>query len=332
MTACTITTVTDTPGMAALTPAWAALWQRSPAATPFQSPAWQLAWWAQFGTERPVLACLWNGDTLAGLLPAYVLDEGGGKLLPIGIGISDTLDVLLAPEAPPDAASRLLAAALQEAGPIARADWPDVPPGSPLLRAAAPPGWQAQWRQGTPCPVLVLHGARLREAIPAAAHRKLRMNRNRAERAGGTTLHLAGADDWRPMLETVCRLHAARWTAQGEPGGVLADPRVGACLHAATGPLLAAGALRLAALHVGGTPAAACLALLAGPDRLLLYLGGFDAGFAALSPGSLLLDALARHAMHEGRRELHFLRGGEAYKYAWGAVDRFNADLALLPA
>ena len=30
-------------------------------------------------------------------------------------------------------------------------------------------------------------------------------------------------------------------------------------------------------------------------------------------------------ALAEGRREIHFLRGDEAYKYAWGARDRMNA-------
>ncbi len=33
----------------------------------------------------------------------------------------------------------------------------------------------------------------------------------------------------------------------------------------------------------------------------------------------------------EGWRELHFLRGDEDYKYAWGAVDRFNATRRVLP-
>src|SRR4051794_35890653 len=34
--------------LAALEPAWWALWRRSPAATPFESPAWLMAWWRHF--------------------------------------------------------------------------------------------------------------------------------------------------------------------------------------------------------------------------------------------------------------------------------------------
>jgi hypothetical protein len=29
-------------------------------------------------------------------------------------------------------------------------------------------------------------------------------------------------------------------------------------------------------------------------------------------------------AIRDGAREFHFLRGGEGYKYGWGAVDRYN--------
>ena len=43
-----------------------------------------------------------------------------------------------------------------------------------------------------------------------------------------------------------------------------------------------------------------------------------------LSPGAQLLDHAIRAAISEGAREFHFLRGGESYKYLWGAVDRLN--------
>ena len=43
----------------------------------------------------------------------------------------------------------------------------------------------------------------------------------------------------------------------------------------------------------------------------------------------ITLGAMIEEAISEGRRELHFLRGGEAYKYAWGAADRMNASLRL---
>jgi hypothetical protein len=40
---------------------------------------------------------------------------------------------------------------------------------------------------------------------------------------------------------------------------------------------------------------------------------------------------MIEEAVKEGRRELHFLRGAEAYKYAWGATDRMNMTRRLVP-
>ena len=165
-------------------------------------------------------------------------------------------------------------------------------------------------------------------SLPPNARRKLRMNRNRAERAGGWSLQLADAGTLPDLLAAVFALHEAGWAQRGEPGGVLADLRVKACLAEAAPGLLHAGALRVAILRVGPDLAAACLALRA-PGRLMLYLGGFSAAHAACSPGSLLVAALAEQAIAEGVREVDFLRGNEAYKYAWGASDRHLATRSL---
>jgi CelD/BcsL family acetyltransferase involved in cellulose biosynthesis len=64
---------------------------------------------------------------------------------------------------------------------------------------------------------------------------------------------------------------------------------------------------------------------------VFLYLSGFDASRAHESPGAILLGGLIEWALAGGRRELHFLRGDEDYKYAWGAEDRFNAARRLVP-
>ena len=126
-------------------------------------------------------------------------------------------------------------------------------------------------------------------------------------------------------------LHRARWDARGEPGGVLADPRVLALHRDAAPALLGQGALRLQVLLLGGAPAAVHYALVGSGGRVLLYLSGFDAARARESPGALLLGDLIEWALATGMRELHFLRGDEDYKYAWGAADRFNAARRLLP-
>jgi CelD/BcsL family acetyltransferase involved in cellulose biosynthesis len=126
------------------------------------------------------------------------------------------------------------------------------------------------------------------------------------------------------MLETLLRLNAGRW------GGLDETARR---FHHATAPwLLAAGMLRLAHLRIGGAVAAGCYAQADGGQRLMFYLIGFDPAFAAASPGSLLIGAMLDAALAEGRTEADFLRGNEAYKYAWGARDRHNAACRLTPS
>ena len=314
----------------ALAPEWEALWQRVPDRSPFTSPAWLLPWWRHFGTGQPRIATLCQGGRLAAVLPLYVLDEPAGrKLLPIGAGLSDYLDVLAEPGTDP---SPLLHAVLARADGLAVCDLIEVPPGSALRGIGAPPGWSMHWGAGSLCPVLALPGSveAMAEAVPARALRKLRMNRNRAAAGGGTVRERATAETLPALHAELVRLHQLRWTGQGE-AGVLADPAVLGLHRDAAPALLRAGLLRLEVLRVDGQAAAAILALLGGTDRILFYLSGFDAAHGFISPGTLLLGAMLEDAIREGRREAHFLRGQEAYKYAWGAVDRRNAACRLVP-
>jgi CelD/BcsL family acetyltransferase involved in cellulose biosynthesis len=321
----------------ALAPEWAALWCRVPEALPFQSPAWLLPWWDQFGTGQPRTAVLRaENGRLLGLLPLYVLDEPPErKLLLIGAGTTDYLDLLLDAEAPPETAGCLLDTALASGTQdgVTACDLTDLPPGSKLIDVTAPRGWREVSRWRDPCPVLAVRpGAiRLEEVIPKGKLRDLRLAHNRAARAGGWKIEIAHPNSLERLLYELERLHQKRWIAIGEPG-TFADPRVGAFHRAAAPGLLAGGLLRLAALLFGERIVAAYHLLLAGPDRLLLCLPGFDPAHARESPGTILIGAILEEAIRDGRRELHFLRGAEAYKYDWGAVDRMNMARRLVPS
>ncbi len=308
----------DDAGLWALGPEWRALWRRA-GGSAFQSPDWLLPWWRQFGTAAPRCATLRGaGEALLGVLPLYRLD---GRLLPIGAGATDQSDVLLAPEAPTDAAASLLRTALHDSD---RCDLPELPPGAALLAAAAPRGWVAEDGTGSACPVLVL-GRSAEASVPAGQRRKLRMARHRADRAGAWQADLLPPE---AGLAALVRLHGARWEARAQPGGVLADPRMVAFLTEAVPALAASGAACVHALHLGGAVAAGALVLRA-PGRWLLYLGGFDPARGFESPGTLLIGRLVEQAIAAGVREIDFLRGAEAYKHAWGAEGRCNTTRRL---
>lgn len=321
-----ITAILDTEAaLQALAPEWDALWRRT-GSPPFQSTAWLLPWWGAFGTGQPRVATLRVGGALVGLLPLYGLDEGAErKLLPLGVGLTDYCDALIDPAAPPDAAALLLQAALARARDdgVTSCTLPELPPGAALLDAAAP-GWREVALADTPCPVLTLaHG------IPPGMLRNVRQSRHRAERVGGWQAEAATAAEAPGLWQALVGLHRARWTALGE-SGVLADPAVLAFHDAAVPRLAAAGLLRMQVLRVGGQ-VAALYHTLAAPGRLLFYISAFDAAHAFASPGTLLLGHIVEQAAADGVAELHFLRGGEGYKYAWGAVDRMNRSRLLLP-
>lgn len=327
--------VRDEAQLQAIVPAWQALWRSLPSASPFASPAWLMPWWRQFGTGKPRVALRWRGKeapslfpeparveieppALLALLALYEIDdEHGHRLLPMGVGLTDHLDALGAPEG-------LLEAALEEE---AACDLPDLAPAAGLLGAALPAGWTETGWVGDPCPVLVLPASF--EALLAGVSRGTRRYWQQAvKRTGAVQVERAGREvGVEAALDVLFALHALRWEARDE-AGVLADPRVQAFHREAAPGLLAEGALRLEVLRVEGRAAAAHLSLLS-EGRLLHYLTGFDPALEAFRPGTLLLGHLIAEAIAEGRGELHFLRGAEGYKYAWGGVDRMNVGRRL---
>jgi CelD/BcsL family acetyltransferase involved in cellulose biosynthesis len=310
--------VTDEASLRALEPQWWDLWERCPFATPFQTPAWLLSWWRHFKPGALAVIAVRDGDRLAGLAPFYLEDgREGVRMRPIGLALSDYLDVLAAPEEK-DAA----AAALLERGfSLAWRSWDfeELGPGA-CARDLARARGAAMAPQDT-CPALPLAGGPdLAGCVPARRRRQLRRARAAARRRGGMAIE--PAEDCARFLADLFRLHAARWRGRGE-AGVLADERVRAFHRDALPALTRKSLARCWVVRIGGAAAGAYYGFFH-RDRAYAYLGGFDPEFGEESPGSILIGHAIEDALREGAGEFHFLRGGEAYKYSWGAIDRFN--------
>lgn len=314
--------VGDDAALDALEPEWWDLWRRCPAATPFGSPAWAIPWWRAFRPGALAAVAVRAGGRLVALAPSFVEDgEYGRRLLPIGIGITDYLDVLVDPDAAAEAGRLLAAGALAAAG---GGCWSleDLPPFAAALALPPGSGTSEEMAEQAACPVLDLpaHEDALC-VVPARQRRKIRMAQHRTARRDGV-VEAVGPDGMTEFLADLVALHRSRWETRGE-GGVLADARVRA-FHADAMPLLArAGLVRASRLRVAGRTVAAHYGL-ASPGRAYAYLGGFDPDFAFESPGTILLADAIERAGREGAREFHLLRGQEPYKYAWGASDRMS--------
>jgi CelD/BcsL family acetyltransferase involved in cellulose biosynthesis len=318
MTEISIQIVADLPSLAALEPAWWDLWRRAPAATPFQSPAWLLAWWRAFAPGRLASIVLRQGGRLAGLAPLYIEGRGGdGRLLPLGIGVSDYLDLLIDPEGdrPP---ARLLAAALERLPAWRCLSLEELAPAAAAFALPPPAGCREATEAQSPCPVIDLAGP-----LPAGIQRRLRRGARRTRPLGGYEIRAVAAKECACFLGSLTRLHGCRWRRRDGETGVLAEAAVQDFHRRALPALAEAGLARLYELRIGGR-LAGCYYGFFDRGRAYAYIGGFDPAFAPTSPGNLLIAHAIGEARREGGREFHFLRGREAYKYEWGAVDRWN--------
>lgn len=315
-----IAQITDIEGITRLRSEWEGLWQRDPNAGPFQSPAWLLAWWRFFGTPEPRVLTARAGGGLVAILPLYLLRAPDcRKLLPIGVGLSDYIDAVVDPDLPE--AAELLAAAITEMPGWDECWLPDLAPEGALARAALPVGPPATEAAAEPCPILALPRAPagLGEAVPRKTLRDLRQARARAA-AGGVAIQTIGEERVDGAMDDLFRLHGRRWRDRGE-AGVCGDPVIQDFHRAAARALLAAGMLRLYRLWVHDAVLAVYYGF-AAKRTAYAYLGGFDPSQSRLSPGMQIIAHAIEQACAEGAARFDFLRGGEGYKYAWGAADR----------
>ena len=300
--------IEDGEGVALLVPDWLTLWRRCKA-TPFQSPHWLLTWCRHFASGPLHVLTARDGGALVGVLP-------------LGIGLSDYLDVLVIPGRE-DIAGALLGAVTE------LPDWqechlPDLPPEAALLSVACPAGCREERTLTVPCPVLTLpHSAdELKSVVPQKTLRDVRQAGHRAATSGSVSIEAAERNSLDGCLNDLFRLHEKRWQRRGETG-VCADPEVQRFHREAARTMHDARLLRLYRLSIGDAVAAVYYGFVNGGSAYA-YLGGFDPDLPRFSPGAQSIAHAIGSAIGEGAREFHFLRGGEAYKYSWGAVDRWN--------
>ena len=280
---------------------WLQLYDRCPNVPPFVHPDWSLNWWDIFGTCPLHTIVLRHRGRLTGLAPCFVDDD---RLVFIGNGISDRLDVLADTWAAGREIARLLASC--DYG----LDLQEIPPGSPLLTMSH-----------TPCSVCPV--ASLEQDLPSKLRKKLRLAREYVERhVAPITFETATTETAPELMEALFRLHSAVWPDRNG-SEVLADERTRE-FHRR---VARTGLPTLHGLRVNGELRAVLYGFSRG-GTFLYYLAGHDPALERYSPGSLLTEyAISR----PGLLVFDFLRGAESYKYRWGGRDCHHSRIYSQP-
>lgn len=307
-------------------------------ATVFQTWEWTSTWWRFYRGSRRWwgLAFLEEGSVVG--LAALTLPLLASPLRTVrfaGTGGSDYLDLLARPGQEACVADALARFLVEKKG---RWDWLDlqqVRPTSVATLLSSPSTEMptqirvGAWR-GETCPFTPL--APDWDAFKRGLGKKLRQNIGYYARA----LEKQYVVEWRIAteetldvdMEDFFDLHQQRWNQRWLPGA-FAGRRARAFHKETARLLLGAGMLRLHTLSLDGEVRAALYCFQKG-DRCYYYLGGFDPALARLSIGTTLTAHAIRHAIEQDNAtEFDFLRGNEAYKYRWGAKDRYNLRLSV---
>lgn len=301
----------------------------------FQSFQWMRAWWHHFGTspryalqllvaqagERivAIFPCMVERVRIAGILPLR-------KLVPLGRGVSDYLDMIVLPEYR-DAACEAFARAIKEQIQCEEVRFSEVPDGSPLHRVLEllhASGFDTTRTVREQCPrtLLLSSWEETLAGFTKNQRKSLSYIERRLEKTFQVQFRRVGpGDDLAAELDRFMDMHQRRWQAVGQPGA-FADSVTRRFHLDVAREFHAQGWLVLAFLMLEGQPAASMYGFKVG-GQLQFYLSGTggEDSFRKYSPGVALHVYCMQQMIAEGVAMYDFLRGTEQYKYDLGAAD-----------
>lgn len=324
----------DWPEILADPSAWERLRREAPTETPFLTPDWLEAWSRHLGPAGPpVLLAVVEGAELRGLAPLHrtrIGATGLTALRPLGLGVSDYLDLLLSP-APEERRAGL--GQVMEALETRLTAWdlldlPNLPADSPTIDAltslTGDRGLRSIVLPGYVCPSIALEGTwgDFSKSRPSKFRYNLRSRLRRLGELGDVRFRTAtDAEDARGCLGELTHLHARRWQGQRTSTIFSSSARGRAFYAEVVGSYASRGLLDLTVLEVGGRLAAGSLGFV-DRDTFYYYLPAWEPELSAYAPGSLLLAHLVQRAFEQGLRRFDFMLGDEPYKAVWATEER----------
>ena len=317
---------TDAAGFAALREEWNPLLHNSASDTIFLTWEWQSTWWEHLGKGELYLVTVRDGGHLSGIAPLYLIptDDGLNELSIVGCrDVSDYLDLIAASGQEEKVYDALLDWLESDEAPAwDLTDLCNIPAAFPthslLAEMAAARGYQVQTEVEDICPLIPLPATRdeYLASLSKKQRHEIRRKIRRAEGGGQINWYIVNEGrDLAAEMEAFIELHQKSTVDKDE----FMDAQMKGFFHAAAQVLHEAGWLQLAFMEINGEKAAAMLNF-DYRDSILVYNSGYDPQkYASLSPGIVLLSYCIQWAIELGRAKFDFLRGGEEYKYRFGA-------------
>lgn len=319
--------------LAPLSQAWEAMLAQSITNAPFLRFDYLRDWWQTLGggewrqADLAVVTAHEN-ERLIGAAPLFrtINREEVPALMFLGsIEISDYLDLVVRPVDLPRFMTGLLDfLASSQPGGWNAIDWYNLPEASPTLPAleaeSASRGWKFTCETYQPAPYIPLPADF--ETYLASIDKKQRHEiRRKLRRAADNPIPVRWyiVED-ESTLEPEMEAFFALMRQDSAKEEFLTGPMRRQMLATARASLRG-GWLWLAFLEVGGRKAAGVFNF-DYDNRLWGYNSGVNREFVELSPGWVLLAYTLQWACEHGRSEFDFMRGGEEYKYRFGAKDR----------
>jgi CelD/BcsL family acetyltransferase involved in cellulose biosynthesis len=308
---------------------------------PFLRNEYLCAWWSSLGGgeweqgELHVVIARQENGQLAGIAPLFSTRnrEAEPALMLLGsIEISDYLDFIVRPSLLADFAVALLE--LLERAPQTSyrvLDLYNLLEDSLTLRAleeaAGQRGWDYNQQKLSPCPYIPLPADW--EAYLAGVDKKQRHEIRRKMRRAESSLDPVRwyfVEDGSQLDSEIGAFLALM--AQDPKKERFLTPSMREAMRLIMQAAFQGGWLQLSFMEVGGVKVAGYLNFdYAG--HIWVYNSGFSSQFSELSPGWVLLSYLLKWSNDNGRLAFDFMRGGEDYKYRFGAVDRYVVRATL---
>jgi CelD/BcsL family acetyltransferase involved in cellulose biosynthesis len=317
--------IEDISGLSSIYPSWQELYKQDVNSTPFQSPDWIIPWCSYFINEKIHLISISDREELISIAPFYIFEQNGKKELKlIGTGNTDYNFPLIKKSYHRevfDLLNNYIYSIKEQFDNIYLEGIPET------LKKFFPN--YKLFKITEPYPTLQVQGnfSSYINNLSGKFIGNIRRSCRQLEEMGELLFQSAGTDELDEYMEQLFILHERSWNER-ESSGVLKDKKTQDFHKEAVKNLFRNKSVRLFRLTLNKEPIAS-LYMLTKEDTYYYYIGGFAPEYKKFSPGSVILYKIIEEAFKYGINKIDFLRGGEAYKYKWGAADTYVYILFL---